>query len=55
MHLSEGDNAPGVDPERECYPCGQGVGGIDELIPAGELVVRLMNETEQALKALARV
>ena len=24
-----------VDPARECYPAGQGVGGIDELVPAG--------------------
>lgn len=55
MHLSGGDDASGVDPERECYPCGQGVGAIDGLVPAGELVVRLMNETEQALKNLSRL
>ena len=26
LHLPEGDDAKGVDPERECYPAGQGIG-----------------------------
>ena len=30
-------------------PCGQGVGAIDELVPAGELVARIMDEAERAL------
>ena len=30
--------APTVDLDREFMPCGQGVGAIDELVPAGELV-----------------
>ena len=44
--------ATGVDPDRECYPGGQGVGGIDELVPAGELVRRFVTEAEQALRAV---
>ena len=39
---------------REFMPCGQGVGAIDELVPAGELVRRMMSEAEQALERAAR-
>ena len=38
-----------VDLRREFMPCGQGVGAIDELVPAGELVTRMMAEAERAL------
>jgi enoyl-[acyl-carrier protein] reductase II len=37
------------DPDREFYPCGQGVGAIDALVPAGDLVRRIVEEAEQAL------
>src|SRR5450631_4184810 len=37
LHLG-GDESTPVDPDRECYPSGQGVGAIHELVPAGELV-----------------
>ena len=36
-------------PDRECYPAGQGVGAIHELVPAGELVGRFVTEAEAAL------
>jgi len=49
LHLPEGDEAEGVDPARECYPAGQGVGAIDELVPAGDLVHRFVDEAEAAL------
>jgi enoyl-[acyl-carrier protein] reductase II len=49
LHLPEGDDAKGVDPERECYPAGQGIGAIDDLVPAGELVHRFVEEAERAL------
>jgi enoyl-[acyl-carrier protein] reductase II len=49
LHLPTGPDDPDVDPSRECYPSGQGVGAIDELVPAGELVGRLMAEAEAAL------
>jgi len=51
-HLGGDDHTTGIDPEKEGYPSGQGVGGIDELVPAGELVVRFVAEAEAALKAL---
>jgi len=37
------------DPAREFYPCGQGVGAIDELVPAGDLVRRIVEDAERAL------
>lgn len=38
-----------IDPAREFFPAGQGVGAIDELVPAGELVHRIVDEAERAL------
>jgi len=49
LHLPEGDGAQGVDPSRECYPAGQGVGAIDELVPAAALVEQFVREAEAAL------
>ncbi len=49
MNLPLGDAATDVDPERECYPAGQGIGAIHELVPAGELVHRFVEEAERAL------
>jgi enoyl-[acyl-carrier protein] reductase II len=52
LHLPEGDDAPNVDPDRECYPAGQGVGAIHDLVPAGELVRQFMQEAEVALASV---
>ncbi len=49
FHLGAGPEQQGVDPARECYPAGQGIGAIDGLIPAGELVGRFVAEAEAAL------
>ena len=51
--LGGDENTEGVDPQRECYPSGQGVGGIDELVPAAELVTRIVDEAEGVLARLA--
>jgi enoyl-[acyl-carrier protein] reductase II len=48
LHLG-GDSQADVDPARECYPAGQGVGGIHELVPAGELVRRFVAEADEVL------
>jgi len=53
LHLGANEDTPGVDPARECFPAGQAVGGIDTLIPAGELVVRMVEEAEAALRGAA--
>ena len=44
-HLGAGPDTD-VDPEREFWPAGQGVGAIDELIPAGDLVRQFVAEAE---------
>ena len=49
FHLGGDETTTGVDPGIECYPAGQGVGGIAELVPAGELVHRFVAEAEAAL------
>jgi len=53
LHLGANEETPGVDPARECFPAGQAVGGIDTLVPAGELVVRMVEEAEAALRGAA--
>ncbi len=53
MHLGGDSFTEGVDVERECYPAGQGVGGIGELVPAGDLVRRFVAEAEAALDKVA--
>ena len=49
FHLGAGPETEGIDPEREFFPCGQGAGAIDELVPAGELVARFVAEAEAAI------
>ena len=44
-HLGAPDGTA-VDPDREFFPCGQGVGAIHELVPAGELVRRIVDEAD---------
>jgi enoyl-[acyl-carrier protein] reductase II len=48
-HLGGDPSTPDVDPDREFWPAGQGVGSIHELVPAGELVERFVREAEEAL------
>ncbi|MGK2956934.1 MAG: NAD(P)H-dependent flavin oxidoreductase [Acidimicrobiales bacterium] len=54
MHLGADENTQDVDPNKECYPAGQGTGGIHDLVPAGELVLRMVAEAEQALAGLGK-
>jgi enoyl-[acyl-carrier protein] reductase II len=53
LHLGGHDETVDVDPDREGYPAGQGVGGIDELVPAGELVHRIVGDATDVLGRLA--
>lgn len=47
-HLGSDDTAE-VDPDKEFWPAGQGAGAIDQLVPAGELVHRFVEEAEAAM------
>jgi enoyl-[acyl-carrier protein] reductase II len=52
-HLGGDEATEGVDPVREFFPAGQGVGAIDGLVPAGELVHRIVDEAVATLTKLA--
>jgi enoyl-[acyl-carrier protein] reductase II len=52
-HLGCDDQEPGVDPDREFMPAGQGMGAIDDLVPAGELVRQFVAEAEAVLDRVA--
>jgi enoyl-[acyl-carrier protein] reductase II len=47
-HLGDHGGQP-VDLNQEFMPAGQGVGAIHDLIPAGQLVVQMVEEAERAL------
>lgn len=53
LHMGGDETTPDVDPERECYPAGQVVGGIDELVSAGDLVRSVVSEAEAVLAKAA--
>ena len=55
FHLGGDQDTAGVDPSKECYPAGQGVGGMNELVPAGELVQRFVHQAEEALARVDEV
>jgi enoyl-[acyl-carrier protein] reductase II len=52
MHLGGDEATEGVDPDRECYPAGQAVGGIEALEPAGDIVRRIVAEADDVLRRL---
>ena len=49
FHMGGDMQTEGVDPSKEFYPAGQGVGGIKELIPAGDIVRSMVAEAEEIL------
>jgi enoyl-[acyl-carrier protein] reductase II len=49
FHLGGDEQTAGIDPERECYPTGQGVGAIRTLIPAATLVREIVAEATVVL------
>ncbi len=53
-HLG-GDEDTEVDPNREFFPCGQGVGAIHELRPAADLVHEFVAEAEKVIDRLSGV
>ncbi len=52
FHLGGGEDTPDIDPERECYPSGQGVGAIQTLMPAASVVSQMVDQAEQVLAHL---
>lgn len=44
-----GGEVEGLDPAKSCFAMGQSAGGVREVLPAGEIVARLVREAEAAL------
>lgn len=55
FHLGGDEHTQDVDPDIECYPAGQGVGGIDGVKPAAEVVHELVTEAAQVLAGCSSV
>jgi enoyl-[acyl-carrier protein] reductase II len=41
-----------TDPQRTCMPAGQGIGGIHDIVPAGEIVARVLREARAVVGCL---
>jgi enoyl-[acyl-carrier protein] reductase II len=54
-HLGGDESTSDIDLTKEGFPAGQGVGGIDALVPAGDLVERFMAEAEAAMTRLGGI
>ena len=50
-----GGQIEGLDPDRSCFAMGQSAGGVHEVLPAAEIVARLINEAESAIDRTARL
>ena len=55
FHLGGDESTEGVDPAIECYPAGQGVGGISKVEPAGDVVRAIVAEAHDALARMGSV
>lgn len=54
-HMGGTPDTLGVDPAKEFYAAGQGVGAIHEIVPAGELVHRFVADAQEVLDRLSAV
>lgn len=48
-----GGQVDGLDPEKSCFAMGQSAGGVRDVLPAGEIVRRIMAEAEAAIGRLS--
>ncbi|HZQ86474.1 MAG TPA: nitronate monooxygenase [Acidimicrobiales bacterium] len=55
FHLGGDESTEGIDPEVECYPAGQGVGGIGEVTPAGDVVRAIVDEAREVLQRMGAI
>ena len=49
MHLGARPGSSGIDPTKECYAAGQGLGAIADVAPAGDIVRQFIAEAEREL------
>ncbi len=50
-----GGQVDGLDSDKSCFAMGQSAGGIHEVLPAGEIVTRIMDEAHAAVGRLKRL
>ena len=48
-----GGQVEGLDPDRSCFAMGQSAGGVHDVLPAGEIVRRIMAEANTSISRLA--
>jgi enoyl-[acyl-carrier protein] reductase II len=48
-----GGQIEGLDADRSCFAMGQSAGGVHDILPAGEIVRRIMAEAEAAIDRVA--
>ena len=47
-----GGQVEGLDPDKSCFAMGQSAGGVHDVLPAGEIVRRIMAEAEAAISRM---
>lgn len=50
-----GGQIEGLDIDRSCFAMGQSAGGVRDVLPAGEIVARIMAEAESAIDRVAAI
>lgn len=50
-----GGQLDGLDPDSSCFAMGQSAGGVHEVLPAAEIVARLIKEAEAAIERTAKL
>ncbi|MBI1200029.1 MAG: nitronate monooxygenase [Phenylobacterium sp.] len=50
-----GGQIEGLDADRSCFAMGQSAGGVKDVLPAGEIVARIMAEAESAIDRVAAI
>ena len=50
-----GGQVEGLDPDKSCFAMGQSAGGVHDVLPAGEIVRRIMAEAEAAIARMEKL
>ncbi len=50
-----GGQMEGLDPDKSCFAMGQSAGGVHDVLPAGEIVKRIIAEAESAIAKVAKL
>jgi enoyl-[acyl-carrier protein] reductase II len=50
-----GGQIEGLDPDKSCFAMGQSAGGVHDVLPAAEIVARLMAEAEASIDRMAKL